>query len=357
MKLQSRLFWVVFAAFAVFAAGCTSKSGQGGGNETVSLVGAGSTFINPIMSRWAANFQQVHPNVQINYQSIGSGAGIQQVKAGTVDFGASDVALDDAKLKDMPPVIQVPESAGPVCITYNLPDLKEPLKLTAATLSGIYLGTIKNWHDQAIVKANPGVKLPGTAIAVVHRSDGSGTTGIFTTYLAAVNPDWAKKVGASISVNWPVGLGGKGSEGVTGVVKQTPGAIGYVELSYATQNHLPVVEMENKAEKFVAPSAAGTTAAIDAFKAELSRDVRTPIVDPPASAPDAYPISGFTFLIIPKDGSDRAKRQELKDFVQYILTDGQQLSQGLDYAPLPSSISSLDQTLLSQMTAASAPLK
>ena len=357
MKLRSRLFWVGFAAFAVFAAGCTSKSGPGGANETVSLVGAGSTFINPIMTRWTANFQQARPNVQINYQSIGSGAGIQQVKAGTVDFGASDVALDDEKLKDMPPVIQVPESAGPVCITYNLPDLKQPLKLTAATLSGIYLGTIKNWHDPAIVKANPGVKLPSTAIAVVHRSDGSGTTGIFTTYLAAVNPDWAKKVGASISVNWPVGLGGKGSEGVTGVVKQTPGAIGYVELSYATQNHLPVVEMENKAGKFVAPSAAGTTASIDAFKAELSQDVRKPIVDPPASAPDAYPISGFTFLIIPKDGSDRAKRQELKDFVQYILTDGQQLSQGLDYAPLPSSISSLDQNLLSQMTAAGAPLK
>ncbi|HTM87708.1 MAG TPA: phosphate ABC transporter substrate-binding protein PstS [Terriglobales bacterium] len=357
MKLRSRLFWVVFAAFAVFAGGCTSKSGQGGANETVSLVGAGSTFINPIMTRWTANFQQTHPNVQINYQSIGSGAGIQQVKAGTVDFGASDVALNDEKLKDMPPVIQIPESAGPVCITYNLPDVKEPLKLTAATLSGIYLGTIKNWHDPAIVRANPGVKLPSTAIAVVHRSDGSGTTGIFTTYLAAVNPDWSKKVGASISVNWPVGLGGKGSEGVTGVVKQTPGAIGYVELSYATQNHLPVVEMENKAGKFVAPSAAGTTASIDAFKAELSQDVRKPIVDPPASAPDAYPISGFTFLIIPKDGSDRAKRQELKDFVQYILTDGQQLSQGLDYAPLPSSISSLDQNLLSQMTAAGAPLK
>ena len=357
MKLQLRLFWVVFAAFAVFAAGCTSKSGQGGANETVSLVGAGSTFINPIMTRWTANFQQAHPNVQINYQSIGSGAGIQQVKAGTVDFGASDVALNDEKLKDMPPVIQVPESAGPVCITYNLPELKEPLKLTAATLSGIYLGTIKNWHDPSIVKANPGVKLPASAIAVVHRSDGSGTTGIFTTYLAAVNPDWAKKVGASISVNWPVGLGGKGSEGVTGVVKQTPGAIGYVELSYATQNHLPVVEMENKAGKFVAPSAAGTTAAIDAFKTELSQDVRKPIVDPPVSAPEAYPISGFTFFIIPKDGSDRAKRQELKDFVRYILTDGQQLSQGLDYAPLPSSISSLDQTLLSQMTAAGAPLK
>jgi phosphate transport system substrate-binding protein len=356
MKIKSTLFWIAVAALAVFAVGC-SKSGPGGGNETVSLVGAGSTFVNPIMTRWTANFQQAHNNVQINYQSIGSGAGIQQVKAGTVDFGASDVALNDEKLKDMPPVIQVPESAGPVCITYNLPDLKEPLKLTAETLSGIYLGTIKNWHDAAIVKANPGVKLPKTAIAVVHRSDGSGTTGIFTTYLAAVNPEWAKKVGASISVNWPVGLGGKGSEGVTGVVKQTPGAIGYVELSYATQNHLPVASVENKAGRFVLPSAGGTTAAIDAFKTELAQDVRKPIVDPPDSAPEAYPISGLTFLIIPKDGTDRAKRQALKEFVQHIVTDGQQLSQGLDYAPLPSSISSLDQTMLSQLTAAGAPLK
>ena len=357
MKWQSRLFCVGLAAMAVFAAGCQSKSGPGGAGETVSLVGAGSTFVNPIMTRWTANFQQSHPNVQINYQSIGSGAGIQQVKAGTVDFGASDVALKDEQLKGMPPVIQVPESAGPVCITYNLPDLKQPLKLTGATLSGIYLGTIKTWHDPAIVKANPGVKLPNTPIAVVHRSDGSGTTGIFTTYLATVNADWAKKVGASISVNWPVGLGGKGSEGVTGVVKQTPGAIGYVELNYATENHLPVAVVENKAGQFVAPSAAGATAAIAAAKDVLAQDVRKPIVDPPASAPDAYPISGLTFLIIPKDGPDRAKRQDLKNFVQYVVTDGQQLSQGLDYAPLPSSISSLDQNLLSQMTAAGAPLK
>ena len=356
MKLQSRLFWAGLAVFAVFAAGCQSKSGQGGA-ETVSLVGAGSTFVNPIMSRWTASFQQSHPNVQINYQSIGSGAGIQQVKAGTVDFGASDVALKDEQLKGMPPVLQVPESAGPVCITYNLPELKEPLKLTGAALSGIYLGTIKTWQDAAIAKANPGVKLPNTAIAVVHRSDGSGTTGIFTTYLATVNPEWARKVGSSISVNWPVGLGGKGSEGVTGVVKQTPGAIGYVELNYATENHLPVAVVENKAGKFVAPSAAGATTAIDAAKDALAQDVRTPIVDPPASAPEAYPISGLTFLIIPKDGPDRAKRQDLKDFVHYVVADGQQLSQGLDYAPLPSSISSLDQNLLSQMTAAGAPLK
>ena len=356
MKMNFRLFWVVLAGFALCGVGCSSKSGQGGGNESVGLVGAGSTFVNPIMSRWTANFQQAHGNVQINYQSIGSGAGIQQVKAGTVDFGASDVALKDEQLKTMPPVIQIPESAGPVCITYNLPELKEPLKLTAATLSGIYLGTIKSWTDAAIVKANPGVKLPNTAIAVVHRSDGSGTTGIFTTYLSAVNPEWAKKVGASISVNWPVGLGGKGSEGVTGVVKQTPGAIGYVELNYATQNQLPVAVVENKAGKFVAPSAAGATAAIAAFKTELTQDVRQPIVDPPAAAADAYPISGLTFLIIPKDGSDRGKRQELKNFVQYMLTDGQQLSQGLDYAPLPASVSSLGQNLLSQMTAAGARL-
>src|SRR5438105_245320 len=166
----------------MFAVGCTSKSGRGG-NETINVVGAGSTFVNPIMTRWIANFQQSHANVQINYQSVGSGAGIAQVQKGVVDFGASDAALDDAKLKDMPPLIQVPESAGPVCITYNLTNVKTPLKLTAQALSGIYLGTIKNWHDPAIVKANAGTTLPNAPIVVVHRSDGSGTTDIFTTYL------------------------------------------------------------------------------------------------------------------------------------------------------------------------------
>lgn len=353
-KVLSGLLGVAALALTFTAAGCTSKSSSGG-SGTVSITGAGSTFVYPIMTRWIADYHQAHPTVQVNYQSIGSGGGIQQVKNGTVDFGASDAALTDQQMSQMTPVVQFPESAGPVCITYNLPSLSQPLHLTAATLSGIYLGTIKNWHDAAIAKANPGVKLPNTPILVVHRSDGSGTTNIFTTYLSAVNPTWASKVGKGISVNWPVGLGGKGSEGVTGLVKQTEGAIGFVELSYAISNHLPVAAMQNKAGEFVEPSAQSTSAAIGAFADALSKDVRNPIVD--ANAPGAYPIAGLTFLIIPKDGKNVARRQAMKDFIKYVLTDGQNSVSSLNYPPLPQSIQQLDLKVLDQITANGQPLK
>src|SRR5215475_7138459 len=229
----------------LLAGGCNSSRKQAVENNA-NVIGAGSTFVYPIMSHWIADFQRLHPGVQINYQSIGSGGGIQQLKQGLVDFGASDAALDDQQLQGMPALLQIPESAGPVCITYNLPELKTPLKLSADVLAGIYLGKIKKWQDPAIKKDNPGVTLPAHDIIVAHRSDGSGTTNIFTTYLAKVSPEWAK-VGKGISVSWPTGLGGKGSEGVTGVVKQTPGAIGYVELSYAKANNLPCALVRNAA--------------------------------------------------------------------------------------------------------------
>lgn len=353
-KVLSGLLGVAALALTFTAAGCTSKSSSGG-SGTVSITGAGSTFVYPIMTRWIADYHKAHPTVQVNYQSIGSGGGIQQVKNGTVDFGASDAALTDDQMAKMTPVVQFPESAGPVCITYNLPGLSQPLHLTAATLSGIYLGTIKTWKDTAIAKANPGVNLPSKPILVVHRSDGSGTTNIFTTYLAAVNTEWASKVGKGISVNWPVGLGGKGSEGVTGLVKQTEGAIGYVELSYALSNHLPVAAMQNKAGQFVEPSAESTSAAIGAFADALANDVRSPIVD--ANAPGAYPIAGLTFLIVPKDGSNVARRQALKDFIKYVLTDGQSSVSSLNYPPLPASIQQLDLKVLDQITANGQPLK
>jgi phosphate transport system substrate-binding protein len=308
------------------------------------------------MSRWIQDFQKTHNNVQINYQSIGSGGGIRQLQQGLVDFGASDAALTDEQLKEMQGVIQIPESAGPVCITYNLPDLKEPLKLSATTLAGIFLGTIKTWQDPALKKDNPGATFPKTEVVVAHRSDGSGTTGIFTTYLDKVSPDWSKKVGKGISVQWPVGMGGKGSEGVTGVVKQSPGSIGYVELTYAEQNHLPVAEVRNNAGNFEKPTPAGTTAAIDAFASQLASDVRTPIVDPPASAGDAYPISGLTFVIVPKDGKDPAKSQTVKDFIQYILGDGQTSAESLSYAKLPPALQQQGQQSLNQMTAKAQPL-
>lgn len=342
-------------------AGCSSKTGQSSENasQTVHLTGAGSTFVYPIMTQWISQYQTAHAGTQVNYQSIGSGGGIQQVKAGLVDFGASDAALDDKQLASMQPMIQIPESAGPVCITYNLPELKQPLRLTAAALSGIYLGTIKNWRDPAIAHSNPGVTLPNRTIIVVHRSEGSGTTNIFTTYLSAVNPTWAKKVGKGIAVNWPApgALGGKGSEGVTGIVKQSEGSIGYTELNYATNNHLPVAMIENKAGKWVTPTSAGATAAIAAFTDALAKDVRTPIVDPPASAPDAYPISGFTFLLVPKDGANKTTREALKAFVQFIITTGQDQADSLDYSKLPDSVVQLDGTLIGQMTAAGQPLQ
>lgn len=331
----------------VVALACNSSKKQQ--SEDKAVIGAGSTFINPIMTHWISDFQSSHPGVQINYQSIGSGGGIQQLKQGLVDFGATDAALNDEKLKEMPALVQIPESAGPVCITYNLPELKTPLKLSAATLAAIYLGQIKSWQDPAIKKDNAGVSLPNHPVAVTHRSDGSGTTNIFTAYLTKVSPDWEKKAGNGMSVNWPVGIGGKGSEGVTGLVKQTPGAIGYVELSYAKENSLPVASVRNQAGNFVTPSAESTTAAIDASQAELAKDVRTPIVDPPAESKDAYPISGLTFLLVPKQGKDPAKEQSVKNFVQFIITQGQNSAEGLQYAKLPQSLEQQDEKLLGEI--------
>lgn len=331
---------------------CNSSSAN-----TVTLNGAGSTFVYPVMGRWIQTFQESHENVHINYQSIGSGGGIQQVKSGTVDFGASDAPLADADMAGMAPVIQIPESAGPICVTYNLESLQGPLQLSSDALAGIFLGKITSWQDPLIAKDNPGKKFPGTKITIVHRADGSGTTDAFTTYLSAVSPEWAKKVGKGKSVSWPTGLGAKGSEGVTGQVKQAPGAISYVELTYATQNKLPVAAIKNQAGKYVLPSTAGTTAAIDAFKAQLAQDVRIPIANPPASAADAYPISTLTFLIIPKDGTDAQKRSALKQFLEYVVTDGQQSANGMNYAPLPDAVKQQDVKQLSLLTVNGNPIQ
>ena len=339
----------VLITLATVACNSGTKPASESAQASNQIIGAGSTFIYPVMTRWISDFQSNHAGVQINYQSIGSGGGIQQLKKGLVDFGASDAALDDQELREMPAVVQVPESAGPVCITYNLPDLKAPLKLSGESLAGIYLGNIKTWQDPKIKRDNPGIKLPSYAIAVAHRSDGSGTTNIFTTYLAKVSPEWEKRVGKGISVSWPAGLGGKGSEGVTGVVKQTPGGIGYVELTYAKENNLPVVQVRNRAGNWIEPTAAGTTAAIDAYSSELAKDVRIPIVDPPASAKDAYPISGLTFLILPKEAKSPAKGQVIKNFVEYIVMQGQDEAERLSYAKLPDSLQQQDQTLLAQI--------
>ena len=356
--MQSRLTRTcLILTAAILATGLTACKSSGNSSEqSVTLNGAGSTFVYPVMSRWTQEYAAKHSGTQINYQSIGSGGGVQQVKSGTVDFGASDNALDDKALADMKPMLQIPETAGPVCITYNLPGITQPLQLSAEAVAGIFLGKITTWQDPILKRDNPGVTLPNVKVVVAHRTDGSGTTAAFTTYLSAVSPEWQSKIGKGSAVSWPVGLGGKGSEGVTEQVRQSPGGIGYVELIYAQQNKLPVASIRNQAGKYVVPSTASTTAAIAAFADQLAKDPRTPIVNAPASAPDAYPISTLTFLIIPKDGTDQAKRTALKSFIQYVITDGQSTAATLNYAPLPDGVKQYDQQTLNQMTINGQPI-
>ena len=342
------------AVIAMALAACKSSGNEA--NPNVTLNGAGSTFVYPVMSRWTHDYNRIHPNVQINYQSIGSGGGIQQVKGGTVDFGASDYGLEDTELSQMKPVLQIPQTAGPVCITYNLPDLQKPLQLSPEAIAGIFLGKITSWEDPILKKDNPGVNLPHAKIVVAHRTDGSGTTAAFTTYLSAVSDEWKTNVGKGSAVPWPTGLGGKGSEGVTGLVRQSPGGIGYVELTFAQQNKLPTASVRNLAGNYIQPGTASTTAAIAAFSDQLSKDPRIPIVNPPATAADAYPISTLTFLIIPKDGTDQTRRTALKGFIQYILTDGQATAEQLNYAPLPDAIKQFGKQALDQMTVNGKPV-
>ena len=342
-------FWAISAS-SLLMLGLTACHSNSSGTQTVQLLGAGSTFVNPAMGHWIQDFRQAKPNVEINYQSIGSGGGIEQVRAGTVDFGASDAPMSDQDLTAMPPVLQIPESAGPVCVTYNLPGLSKPLHLSAQALSGIFLGKITSWQDPILAGDNAGVTLPNEKITVVHRAESSGTTNAFTEYLASVNPEWAKKVGAGKAVSWPTGMGGKGNEGVTGQIKQTPGSIGYVELAYAIGNKLPVAAIQNQAGDYVLPTPASATAAIAAFTSALQKELRSPIVNPPAGAASAYPISTLTFLIVPRDGPNLQKRTALKQFLQYIVGPGQAAAVSLDYASLPAAMRQQDLDIIQQMT-------
>jgi phosphate transport system substrate-binding protein len=322
--------------------------------DQVNLTGAGATFPYPIYSKWFDVFHE-KTGVQINYQSIGSGAGIQQVKAGTVDFGASDAPLNNQRLKEMPkPVVHFPTVAGAVVLAYNLPGLKEPLKMTSEVVAGIYLGKIKMWNDKAIAAANPGVTLPGQPILPVHRSDGSGTTYIFVSYLAAISKEWKEVVGVNTSVSWPVGIGGKGNEGVSGLVRQTAGSIGYVELAYAKQNNLSMVTLKNAAGNFVVPSLESTTAAANGAAAMLAKDVRTPIVNSPD--PNAYPIAGLTFLLVTKEQANAAKGRAIADFINWAMTEGQSQAADLDYARLPDSVVKVNLANLMTLTTAGKPL-
>jgi phosphate transport system substrate-binding protein len=308
------------------------------------------------MQRWGEDFFELHRPTQVVYAADGSVAALKELASGKVAFAATDYALTPKQLGQLPPVIQVPVTAGAICITYDLPGLKQPLRLSPESLAGIFLGTVKRWNDPAIVKDNPGAALPDEAITVVHRADAAGATDIFTTYLAKVSPQWASKVGVGDSVTWPAGISGEDSAGLTSVVRNSPGTIGYVELNYAQQNELPVAAVENRAGRYVVPNVASTKAAVEAFAPQLRANLNTAIVDPPATATDAYPIAGLSFVIVPRDGTDAAERGELREFMRWVLHNGQDTAFHLSYARLPQSLIAYDETALRAMTANGKPV-
>src|SRR5271154_819232 len=306
------------------------------GQQTL-INGAGATFPYPMYSKWFDEYHKKFPTVSFNYQSLGSGAGIQQVTSGTVDFGASDGPMTDVQLKDFHTkqnsgVLHFPTVLGAVVPVYNIPGVTAQLNFTPEALAGIFLGQIKKWNDPAIAGSNAGVKLPGNDIVVVHRSDGSGTTYCFTDYLSKVSKDWESKVGRSGSVNWPVGLGGKGSEGVSGQVKQTPNSLGYVELTYAAQNKMSYGKVKNSGGAFIQASLQSVTEAAGSVK-EMPDDFRVSITNPPGKG--AYPIATFTWLLIPDRIKDPAKKKAITEFLQWMMADGQKMTAALDFAELP----------------------
>jgi phosphate transport system substrate-binding protein len=324
---------VLAASFVLSLIGCGSSSSSG----EVRLQGAGATFPNPIYQVWFSEYNKITPNAKFDYQSLGSGAGIKQIISQTVDFGGSDAPMKDADLQSAPgEILHIPTVLGAVVITYNLPGVGSELKLSPEAIAGIFLGTIKKWNDPQIASLNTGVTLPDAAITSVHRSDGSGTTFVFTDYLSKVSPEWKQKVGAGTSVEWPGGLGAKGNEGVTAQVKQTPNSIGYVELIYAEENKLSVASVKNAAGEIIHPSLASTTAAAAGAVADIPDDLRVSITNPPGK--DAYPIASFTYLLVYKEQKDQAKGKALVDFLWWATHDGQSIAGTKSYAPLPKEV-------------------
>ena len=303
--------------------------------ENIALTGAGATFPYPLYSKWMSQYHTLHPNVQINYQSIGSGGGIRQIMARTVDFGASDAPMTPEETQKSPAKLHhIPTTLGAVVVTYNLEGLAAPMNMDSEVLADIYLGKITKWNDKRILKDNTGAKLSASDIAVVYRSDGSGTTAVYTDYLTKVSAEFKDKVGQGKSVKWPKGLGAKGNEGVTGQVKTTPNTIGYFELAYAVQNKLPLVHLKNKSGQFVEPSIAAVSAA--AAGIELPETLAASITD--AAGEKAYPISAFTYLLVYADLQDSKKGPALAEFIWWAVHDGQKECEALNYAPLPPAV-------------------
>ena len=342
--LKGMAIAILFAAFLMAAPLLCSAQ--------VLINGAGASFPYPIYSKWFNEYAKLHPDIQINYQSIGSGGGIRQVTEGTVDFGATDGPMNDEQLQDFQKkrgtgVLHFPTVLGAVVVTYNIPGISESLNLTPDAIVDIFLGKITKWDDPAIKATNPKVKLPSADIVVVHRSDGSGTSYCWTDFLSKVSEEWKSKVGKGTSVNWPVGLGGKGNEGVSGQVKQTVGSIGYVELIYALQNQLPYANVKNAAGHFVKPDLTSTTAAAAGTAKNMPADFRVSITNAPGK--DAYPISTFTWLLIPEIIPDKAKHKAITEFMHWMLTSGQTLAESLSYARLPKEVVAQEEKAIAQV--------
>ncbi len=346
---------VVASTLVLAACGGTSNTGTGSANttcpQTTSLTGAGSTFDNPLFSKMFAQYVTTGCHIQVNYQSVGSGAGINQLLAQTVDFGATDAPVTDAQLAQSKagPIIHIPITIGAVGITYNLPSLpvSTHLQLTGPVIADIFLGKVKFWDDPEITQLNSGTSLPHQAVTVIHRSDGSGTTGIFSHYLAAVSPDWQSTVGAGTTLNWPVGVGGKGNAGVAAAVKSTTGAIGYNELAYVLTNSIQYAQVRNAAGSYVLPSLDSAKAAA-ANATTIPADLRFYIVNEPGA--DSYPISGYSWVIVYQQQSNADKGQALADTLWWMVHDGQQYSTALSYVPLPSAIVTKDEAQIKSMT-------
>ena len=329
-------------AFAIAVCGATLAA------QNVQINGAGATFPYPIYSKWFSEYNKLHPEVRINYQSIGSGGGIRQITNRTVFFGATDGPMTQEQLLAAPgKILHFPTVLGSVVPAYNLPGVTAELKFTGPLLADIFLGKVTKWNDAQLAAANPGVSLPNTDITVVHRSEGSGTTYVFVDYLAKVSPEWKKRVGVNTSVNWPAGVGGKGNEGVAGLVKQTPGAIGYVEPVYATQNNIPFGAVKNAAGQFVKASAAGVSAAAAEAAKQMPSDFRVSITNAPGAT--AYPIASFTWLLLYENAQDKNQAKIMVDFMKWALMDGQKFAEGLGYAPLPKAVVDLEMAALAKV--------
>jgi phosphate transport system substrate-binding protein len=344
-------------AFAVLVTSLACNSGGGStGGGNVSLQGAGATFPNPLYQKWLSEYGKLHANVRIDYQSIGSGGGIKQLKEQTVDFGASDAPMKDEDLKSAPgEILHVPTVLGAVVITYNLSGVNQPLRFSSDVVADIFLGKVTKWNDARIAADNPGVTLPANNITVVHRSDGSGTSAVFTDYLSKVSAEWKEKVGSGTSPSWPIGIGGKGNEGVTGQVKNTPNTIGYVELAYAVQNKLPVAHIKNGGGNFVEPSIDSVTAAASASAGSTPDDLRVSITN--ATGAQAYPIASYTYILVYKDQKDAVKGKALVDFLWWGIHDGERFAKDLQYAPLPADIVKRAEAKINSIMAGGTPLR